>query len=248
MADLIGVRAMIEELARLKKSGQRKSLEFIDLRQRLTYHLLLTMLQVSGTVAEINCERDRTDQVADRMDEVDTRRVKWLTLTSILIGGVASIVSGVVGLVSAPSAAGEATDVAGGVFESGFGGTALFTQSRQEFQHERNLLKEVWQDTDTSSAFPPTIWRFLRSKKNEQTGKLLREELITAWRQEGRLGAPGSSTEKKRRELLFGAGGVYTAPDLRARASMLETLQAEVTRINEELELLAHEVLSAFDS
>ena len=47
-----------------------------------------------SVTAELVCERDRADQVADRMDEIDVSLVKRLTLASIVIGGVAAVISG----------------------------------------------------------------------------------------------------------------------------------------------------------
>jgi hypothetical protein len=57
------------------------------------------------------------------------------------------------------------------------------------------------------------------------------------------LGEPGSSGEEKRRALVFGKGGMYTSTDLRARASMLETLEAHVQLLSEELEVFLRETI-----
>jgi hypothetical protein len=156
---------------------------------------------------------------------------------------VASIVSGALGLAGAASTASNATDVAGGVFSSVFGGTALFAHSEHDFRHQRNLLKEVWDNPVESALFSPAIWRFLHSR--HQDGQdTLRTEVVRAWRQEGRLGEPASADERRRIALFFGSGGTYGSTELRARASMLETLEATIQLMNEELELFLREITS----
>jgi hypothetical protein len=242
VARVMNAIPLLSELAALERAGDTRSVAFMELRQSLTDRLLLTMFEVSSLTAELVCERDRADQVADRMDEVDASLVKRLTLASIVIGGVAAVVSGGIGLAGGSDAANNAATLAGGVVASVFGGAALFAASKQQFTHERNLLGELWQDPQQSSAFSPTIWRFLQERRTDGN-RTIREEILQAWRQQGRLGEPGSSGEEDRRALVFGKGGMYTSTDLRARASMLETLEAHVQLLSEELEVFLRETI-----
>jgi hypothetical protein len=62
-------------------------------------------------------------------------------------------------------------------------------------------------------------------------------------RQQGRLGEPGSAGEQERTALIFGPGGTYTSTDLRARASMLETFEAHIQLLSEELEAFLREII-----
>jgi hypothetical protein len=242
IANVLGVLSHLEDLSRQEREGRHRSLEFIETRLALSDRLFLALFEINGMVAEITCERDRADQVADRMEESDAGTVRNLTLASVLIGGVASIVSGAVGLAGASSVAVDASTLGGGVLASIFGGTALFTESHHPFRHERNLLKDLWENADNSTLFSPTVWRYLHAARLDGNGTP-REEIMKAWQQEGRLGEPGSKNEDRRKTLFFSAGGMYTASELRARASMLETLEASVRLINERLELFVREVM-----
>jgi hypothetical protein len=208
----------------------------------LSDRILLSLLEIASTTAEVVCERDRADQLADRIDEIDGSRVKQLTIASIIIGGVASIISGGVGLAGGISTAGEAADIAGGALASWFGVSALFAHSEVDFRHDRNILKELWEDPQQTDIFSPIVWRYLHRTPDSQAGSP-REEILNAWRQKGRLGEEGSDDETKRRNLFFGAGGRYASPELRARASMLETLEASLRLMHEDLEILVLEVL-----
>lgn len=120
------------------------------------------------------------------MDEVDAAKVKRLTLISIVVGGVVSIVSGGIGLAGESSTASNAADVAGGVFTSIFGGTALFMHSEHDFRHQRTLLKDVWEDPNESTIFSPSVWQFLHTR-HKDGADTPSKEVVNAWRQEGRL-------------------------------------------------------------
>ena len=242
VARVMDVLPLLARRTALERAGETHSMAFLELEQALTNRLLLTLFEVSSVTAELVCERDRADQVADRMDEIDASLVKRLTLASIVIGGVAAVVSGGLGLAGAASDASDAAALAGGVVSAVFGGTALFAGSKQHFSHERNLLGELWESPEQSRAFSPAIWRFLQGHRTNEA-RNTREEIMQAWRQQGRLGEPGSAGEQERIALIFGPGGTYTSTDLRARASMLETFEAHIQLLSEELEAFLREII-----
>jgi hypothetical protein len=240
VAEIIGAISILNEIAELTLSHRQESVEMLIRRQRLTDLVLLTLFEVASSTAELVCERDRADQVAARIDEIDSARIKRLTIASIVIGGIAGIITGGIGLAAGASTAGDAAEVAGGVLASWFGVSALFTHSEVEFRHDRNVLKELWDDTTEPQMFSPIIWRFLHRAHGET--ETPREQILNAWLQGGRLGEQGSDDERQRHDLFFGPGGRYTATGLRARAAMLETLEASIRLIHEELEILLREM------
>lgn len=242
---VMDVLPLLNQIAAQDQTDQESVIEFLDLRQQLTDYVLLALFETASTVAELTCERDRATQSADRMDARDASRVKSLTVTSLLLGGLASIVSGGLGLAGATSIASNVADAAGGTFSTLFGGAALINHAQQEFRHERNLLAEVWNDPRDSKVFSPSIWRFLHLQDQERN-VTPRDELIHSWQQEGRLGEPGSDEEKQRIPLIFGLSGLYTASDLRARSAMLDTLAATIRLIHDELEEFFHEITRRF--
>ena len=241
VAEVIGVLPVLNEIAALEASPRQAPLDMLISRQQLTDQVLLTLFEVASSTAELTCERDRADQVADRIDEIDNARVKRLTIASIVLGGIAGIISGGVGLAAGASTAGDAADVAGGLLASWFGVSALFTHSEVEFRHDRNSLQELWEDPPNPHIFSPIVWRYLHRAHQAGT-ETLRGQVLNAWQQGGRLGENGSEKEKARQELFFGRGGRYAASDLRARASMLETLEASIRLMHEELEVLLRDI------
>ncbi|MGZ9273528.1 MAG: hypothetical protein ACXW34_02155 [Nitrospira sp.] len=145
------------------------------------------------------------------------------------------------GLAAGASTAGDAADVAGGLLASWFGVSALFTHSEVEFRHDRNALQELWEDPPEPHIYSPIVWRYLQ-RAHQAGPETLRDRVLNAWQQGGWLGENGSEKEKERQELFFGSGGRYAASELRARASMSETLEASIRLMHEELEVLLREI------
>ncbi|MDK2745262.1 MAG: hypothetical protein NDI90_20370 [Nitrospira sp. BO4] len=227
--------------ALLDTETPRSTLNVVIRRLQLMEQIQLAMLEVNSATAEIVCERDRADQLADRIDEVDGRRVKQLTIASIVVGGIAGIVTGGIGVAAGAMVGADAATLGGGVLASWFGVSALFIQSEVDFQHERNILRELWEDPDKPQIFSPILWRYLHRSPTAHDASP-RTQVVNGWRQKGRLGERDSQDEAHRRLLFFSAGGHYSAPELRARASMLETLEASLRLIDEELEVLIREM------
>lgn len=240
IAETIGA---VDLLNALMNSPTPPALEWVMLRLQLMERTQLAILEVDSAIAEIVCERDRADQLADRIDEVDGGRVKQLTIASIVVGGIAGIVTGGIGLAAAATVGADATTLGGGVLASWLGVSAIFVQSEVDFRHERNILRELWDDPAEPQIYSPILWRYLHQAPTAQD-EPPRTEVLNEWRQKGRLGEQDTPDEERRRFLFFGKGGRYSAPDLRARASMLETLEASLRLIHEDLEVLIREVMA----
>ncbi len=239
IAETIDVMPLLNALMDVHAPQSR--LGMVIRRLQLTERIQLAMLEVSSATAEIVCERDRADQLADRIDEVDGGRVKQLTIASIVLGGIAGIVTGGIGLAAGATVGADAATLGGGVLASWFGLSALFVRSEVDFHHERNILRELWEDPNEPQIFSPILWRYLHRSPTTNDASP-RIQVVNGRRQKGRLGERDSQDEARRRLLFFSAGGRYSAPDLRARASMLETLEASLRLIHEDLEVLIREM------
>ena len=206
--------------------------------------ILLAIIAVSSTTAHVSCEIERTYEVADRLKNAETARVKQQTLWAVIIGAGAAVASGGFSIAATPSAAEGIASIIGGTIAGTLGISALYQESKQDFEHHDNILREVWEKPDQPDYFPPSVWEFLnRPMKQDAGSRTFREELIDGWRQEGRLGAVGSDEERLRIALLFADGGVYRSSDLVVRGQMLDMLRATVALMNQDLELLIREVM-----
>lgn len=234
---------LLKELSALERQGDAQVLALLKTRDKLIGRILLGIEEVSSVRSEIACEADRATQVADRLQDENSTRMRYETLGAIILAGTAAVASG--GAVLAGLTVAEATAaIAGGTLAAGLGTMPLFAESRQEYSRPRNLLREVWQGPRMSPLFPPSVWRYLsHQRKKELGGGTYRDELIKSWRQEGRLGEPGSDIEQQRIALIFSDSGVYELQDLRATAAMLRQLASTVEMMHQDLEALIRQVL-----
>lgn len=246
-AELIGARDLLWELARLDAveapDVQAASLRRLQVLQQLSNRILLALLDVARTAAEADCEEERADQLADRLQEARDKRIRRQTLIAIVGDAMIGIVAGGLSL-ALEATASAATAILGGTVATGFGLAAFFDDTQYVFRHPRNILMEVWDGPDTPMLIPQSVWRHLnRPLGDDPAGRSLRESLIARWREDGRFGEVGSETERRRLLLFFGEGGVYAIEDLRARAAMLDLLEADVNLMSQDLESLMQEVL-----
>jgi hypothetical protein len=241
LADLLKLIAQLEEQQRTNPGASRERL--IQARQQLSNHVLLVLFDVASAAAEVRCQRERADHFADRLQEARNKEVRLLTIAAIISGALFGFLSGGLFLAGA-STAGTAAGITGGVVQTAFGSIALAQHGVHPFHHGRNVLRDIWEAPAEASAIPRSVWRFLNQPiGDDPLHRSLRETLIVRWRDDGRLGAPGSTTERRRIGLFFSDGGLYEIDDLRARAAMLDLLESDIQLMSQDLDLLIQEAL-----
>jgi hypothetical protein len=132
-------------------------------------------------------------------------------------------------------------NVVGNILQGSYGYAALGGQQQYQLLQPRNLMQEVWEGPEYSTLYPESVWRFLNWPQDDKRLRSRRESIVQNW--EKRLGEPGSAKVNRRRELFFGKGGIYTVPELRHRAEMLDRLKASVRLMSQDLNLLFKETL-----
>jgi hypothetical protein len=162
----------------------------------------------------------------------------------VILGAGAAIASGGISLAATGAVAEGVASIAGGTVAGGLGISALYQESEHQFEHQHNILREVWDNPTQPRYTAPSVWHFLnRPIKDEAGSRTFREELVANWRQEGRLGPKGSEEEQERSALVFSDGGVYRRSDLVVRGQMLDMLRASILLMNQELEILIRELM-----
>lgn len=243
IARIIGVEDLARRLAVLRRKSRQSEaalVHFLDVRQQISDRVMMAMLDVSRSAAEADCEEERADQLADRLQEVRDQKIRYRTLFALVGDAAVGILSGALGLAVQETAA-EASAIFGGTLATAFGLAALTPGGEHEFYHPRNILKEVWEAPAQPALLPPSVWQFLVQRRGEEGS--LRDILLDRWRQDGRLGESGSKTEERRLRLFFGEGGQYEIDDLRARAAMLDLLEADVNLMNQHLQVFMQEIM-----
>lgn len=214
--------------------------ELIRIRQQILTRTVLAMLEATSLAAVVRCEQVRADELADSLAVKQAHSAQIATVVSLIIESATMIATG--GLILAGHEVAEGiVALAGGTTASVLAGLSLYQPSRHEFQHPRNLLKEIWENPQQAQYFPEPVWRFLNEPTED--GKILREQLVANWKELSRIKGQNEEQQRQRFSLLFGTGGTYTIEDLRARAAMLEMLAAAIDLMHEELEVLVREML-----
>jgi len=243
IADVTELLPLLNRMARLEMA-QAGQVDVEQVRRKLITRLQLATLEVSGLVAEIECEVQRADEVQDRLKDIQTTRVAFRTTLGVIFGGLANVLSGGIGMATGAGDAGNIASVSGGALEILFGTSANFTKVRQDFSHPHNHLAPVWGNSPPFEFFSPRVWRFLTEPgSRELGGHSLRDVMLQTWQEEGKLGESGSLREKERKELLFGVGGIYDSEQLHVRETMLHQLESSIQLMHQELETLLREVL-----
>jgi len=247
IAEVIDALPLLRQIPPLEAEAAAGSseaqLKLLRVNQRITDRIVLAILDVSRTVAVIECETERGDQLQDWLQKVEDRRIRRLAITSIMAGALTSIVSGALALAAPAAAASGIAGVTGGMIEAGAGVAGMEGAAAGSLSTDPNILGEVWEGPPESTLFPAPVWRYLTRPSSDDTSDLtVRGILIAQWGAGERFGEPGSEAERDRITLLFGPGGVYTIDDLNARDALLDLLQATITRMNQELQILLREL------
>jgi hypothetical protein len=243
IAHIMDLLPLLNRMARLE-SEHAAAADIERVRRRLLARLQLATLEVSGLVAEIECEVQRTDQVQDRLKDSLTTRTTSQTILAVIFGGLANVLSGGIGMATGAGDSGNIAATTGGALEMLFGTSANFTKVRQEFSHPHNHLSAVWNGSQQEEFFSPRVWRFLTEPDiRDLEGHSLRDVMLQTWQEAGKLGEPGSVREKERKALLFGKGGVYDSEQLHVREAMLQQLESSIQLMHQELETLLREIL-----
>lgn len=189
VSDIIGAKDLLLQLATLEAEAAKRSegptLRLLQVQQQISNRIVLAILEVARTAAEADCEEERADQLADRLQDVRDKRVRRQTLIAIVGDAMIGIVAGGLSLALQETAS-AATAILGGSVATGFGLAAFFDNSRHEFQHQRNLLAEVWEGRADSSLFLSSVWRYLnRPLIDDPENRSFRDALVLRWRQDG---------------------------------------------------------------
>ncbi|GAB3894021.1 hypothetical protein [Spirosoma agri] len=231
MANASGVLPLLKELIQLEKTPLTTAnrLERVIKRQQIQQRLALASTELSSFAAELDCEGERADQLATYLDQKDTRRVRRLTIFSVVIGAVTTVATA---LIQADNT-GKIVGISGGLVSAAAGGLAAFSSNKSViFTHKRNLLADLWYQPAQSSVYPPLIWYVLTEKTFSNSGQTsISANIRQRWR-----GYVLEGTSSDEQTLYFGSGGNYQADDLHTRANMLNQLQSSVRSINQDLQ------------
>ncbi|HEY6880824.1 MAG TPA: hypothetical protein VI299_22525 [Polyangiales bacterium] len=216
----------------------------LERRQELSTRLSALDSQLSALLFESDCTGDALEDLGHELERREHTRELRLTVASLVVGAVAGVAAAVY---DATDREGDGPPIVAGV---GAGATALLGVSAflpnerpVVLRHERNLLAPIARGTDPDHVYPTFVFRLL-TLPDDQGGPTPREALLRRWRAE--LEHAVEPVQRRDAEhLLYGSGGVYSPALMQLRQTMLDQLEAELSSITREVELLERYLLRA---
>ena len=190
-AELIGVRAQVEELVRLRSTPKQDEIRELRLVQHLQGVVIASALDVESVNARIDYETAHLEEVQAYLSARRDRRVNLLNLGNLFIGGGVGAVGSGLQLISSAAHAGTVVSTS-----AGFGGTILSVIGLQQQKGQLRspeytpamLTKLLGKTAQGSSDYPPEVWVYLTTPDptlpHDRTGQ---EHLMAEWARFGHL-------------------------------------------------------------
>jgi hypothetical protein len=234
-AEAIGVLGRMQALAETERRPGN-GVPVILARQAVTDRVLLALLDVQATLATIDCEGERADQLRGQLQRNEARRARNLGLAGILIGASTAALTGGLSLAGS-TAAGDTAGIIGGASEAGVASLLLFGSGSGMLRTRANLLAEIYRQPAQSSLFPPIVWRYL-TRRDAPGETNIAEEIVAEWRGAGLL------EEAEADDPLFRPEARLTIDELERRDAMLDLTEARIALMSRDLRQLLEEVTS----
>jgi len=245
IANAIGIIGLLTDYVDAeKKYNTTPSIEnkvrILDLDRRLANAIQRASLEISAVASEIDCEEERADQISYYLKKREDDRETKLTVAAISVGAIATIASGILFATDKDKDLEYAVEVGGSIAEAVLGFMIFTSKPKVEFYHPRNHLEEIWNGKETSMLFPAHVWYYFNyynpDKPNEPS---LRVQILKGWKAIYEWEKNENKHKQNLIALFFGKGGQYTSEHLKARARMLDQLQANITLMKQDLTKLA---------
>ncbi|WP_028980016.1 hypothetical protein [Sporocytophaga myxococcoides] len=245
IANSIGIIDLLSEYVEAeKKYNSTPSIEnkinILDLDRKLSNAIQRASLEISAVASEIDCEEERADQISYYLKKREDDRETKLTVAAISVGAIATITSGILFATDENKNMEYVIEVGGSIAEAVLGFMIFTSKPKVEFYHPRNHLEEIWNGKETSLLFPAHVWyyfNYYNPKKPEEPS--LRVQILKGWKAIYEWEKNENKHKQNMISLFFGKGGLYTSESLKARARMLDQLQANITLMKQDLTKLA---------
>lgn len=223
----------VHEIMKLKKDSSLASqVKVLQLKTKINSKITIALTELDAVAAEFDCEGERVAQIGAYVDNLNESRNNTLILYSIVAGAAASIAGGIV----KDNGWSNAIDIGGGTLGAGLGLATLNPKGKKvEFIHQRNLLRDVWNEKLESPNFPPFVWYMYTEKKFSNKEK---HSIIRSMKERWLHYQFDDNKLKADQSVIFSDGGYYRANDLHNRAAMLNQMQSATRTINQNINYL----------
>jgi hypothetical protein len=196
-------------------------------------------LQVDATIAQIDNEIARANEVRGYLADKRDRRVTRANLLSALIGGGVGATSAGLQLSSSLTKPAAAVGIGAGATSAGLAVSGIYAQKggTEVFDFNSNMLAEFFdRPTLPDSQYPGTVWAFLNQAPATQPGGPTRkEQLVDTWVRLKRIDSLESKEKIDHLSSQPADGLRLTIDDYEDRAAMLQDVRARISFLKRDL-------------
>ena len=231
MVNAMGILPYIQKLITLQQDTSiQTKLEVEHTIIIIQNRLLMASAEIEGIAAELDCEGERADQLANYLDDINQKRNTMLTGASIILGAAVTVAAVAVSNDDTQ----DAISVSGGLAAAALGALLLETSGKQiQLDFTRNILSDIWFQPQHSEIYSPFTWYVLNEKSFSNSHTV---SLIQSIKKRWIAFELNNKTSDKTVALYFKQGGLYNADRLHTRASMLNQLQSTIRSIHQDMQ------------
>jgi hypothetical protein len=237
---LIKVSSELSQLQKLSASpGPEDRWEILWLHQRISEQVMAASLQVDATIAQIDNEIARSNEVRGFLADRRDRTVSRANLLSVLVGGAVGATSSGLQLSSSLTKPAAGVGIGAGTLSAGLALVGIREEKGKSsrFNFESNMLAEFFdRPTLPTSQYPETIWIFLNEpSRSGAPGVTRKQELLQTWVQVKRIDSL-SSTEKIDHLTSQPSESLkLSIDDFEDRGAMLQDVRARISYMKRDL-------------
>ena len=239
-AELIKVSSELKRLEKLSTSTvEADRWQILWLHQHISEQVMAAALQVDATLAQIDNEIARANEVRGYLADRRDRAVSRTNLLSVLVGGAVGATSSGLQLSSNLTKPAAGVGIAAGTLSAGLALTGIHQEKGKSstFDFESNMLAEFFdRPTLPNSQYPATIWVFLNEiGPNGPPGLTRKEQLLQTWVQVKRIDSLASKDKIDRLTSQPSEALQLTIDDFEDRGAMLQDVRARISYLKRDL-------------
>jgi hypothetical protein len=239
-AQLIRVSAELRQLKKLSSGAEPVDRwQILWLHQHISEQVMAASLQVDATVAQIDNEIARANEVHGYLSDRRDRVVSRTNLLGILLGGSVGATSSGLQLSSSLTKPAAGVGIAAGALSAGIALTGIREEKGKTspFTFESNMLAEFFDRPSLpNSRYPETIWIFLNEPSPYgPSGITRKEDLLQNWVQVRRIDSLSSKEKIDRITSQPSESLKLTIDDFEDRSAMLQDVRARISYLKRDL-------------
>jgi hypothetical protein len=240
-ARLVGVLPDLTELRKLSDgTAQADRWRILWLHQNISERIMAASLQVDATIAQIDNEISRANEVHSYLADRRDRTVNRVNLLSVIVGGGLGATSSGLQLSSTLSKPAAGVGIGAGTLSAGLALVGIRAQKgkSRQFEFQSNMLA-VFFDRPAlpDSHYPATIWTFLNESAdpNGLNGLTRRQQLVQTWIDVQRIDSLASTDKIDRLTSQPSERLDLSIDDFEDRAAMLQDVRARISFLKRDL-------------